>query len=54
MFKLTEYTICAKRFADDEFYHSWYLGTNLKAEENEIANLSVVFYNKLSNAFGNP
>lgn len=36
--KITEYTICAKRFEDDEFYHSWYLGTNLKADEKEIAN----------------
>lgn len=36
--QITEYTICAKRFEDDEFYHSWYLGTNLKADEKEIAN----------------
>lgn len=36
--KITEYTICAKRFEDDEFFHSWYLGTNLKADEKEIAN----------------
>ncbi|ADV49105.1 GH3 auxin-responsive promoter [Cellulophaga algicola DSM 14237] len=32
--KVPEYTLCAKRFEDD-FYHSWYLGTesNLAAEE---------------------
>ena len=36
--QITEYTICAKRFEDDEFYHSWYLGSNLKADEKEIAN----------------
>nr|WP_298994187.1 GH3 auxin-responsive promoter family protein [uncultured Polaribacter sp.] len=36
--QITEYTICAKRFEDDEFYHSWYLGTKLKADEKEIAN----------------
>jgi len=36
--QITEYTICAKRFEDDEFYHSWYLGYNLEADEKEIAN----------------
>src|SRR5690606_34649740 len=25
--KIPEYTICAKRCEDDEFYHCWYLGT---------------------------
>jgi hypothetical protein len=28
--KITEYTICAKRFEDGEFYHSWYLGSDVK------------------------
>ena len=27
--QITEYTICAKRFEDGEFYHSWYLGSDL-------------------------
>ena len=36
--QIKEYTICAKRFEDDEFYHSWYLGSNLEADEKEIAN----------------
>ena len=36
--QITEYTICAKRFEDDKFYHSWYLGYNLEADEKEIAN----------------
>ncbi|WP_405565565.1 GH3 auxin-responsive promoter family protein [Polaribacter sp. Asnod6-C07] len=36
--KISEYTICAKRFDDGEFYHSWYLGTELKADEKEVAN----------------
>lgn len=33
--KIPEYTICAKRGDDDEFYHNWYLGSedNLNAEE---------------------
>ena len=35
--KISEYTICAKRFDDGEFYHSWYLGTDLKANEKEVA-----------------
>ena len=34
---IPEYTICAKRFEDGEFYHSWYLGTDLKKDEKEIA-----------------
>lgn len=36
---IPEYTICAKRFEDGEFYHSWYLGSELKnANEAEISN----------------
>jgi len=27
---IPEYTICAQRGDDDEFYHSWYLGSDLK------------------------
>ncbi|MDN3493572.1 GH3 family domain-containing protein [Winogradskyella bathintestinalis] len=36
---IPEYTICAKRGEDDEFYHCWYLGSELKGVDNsEIAN----------------
>lgn len=36
--KITEYTLCAKRF-DDDFYHSWYLGISEQngATKNQIA-----------------
>ncbi len=33
--KIPEYTICAKKF-DDGFYHSWYLGTTDKIENERI------------------
>lgn len=36
--QITEYTICAKRFEDGEFYHSWYLGTELKEDNSKIVN----------------
>ena len=36
--KISEYTICAKRFEDGEFYHSWYLGSDISEDETEIAN----------------
>ncbi|MGJ8550324.1 GH3 family domain-containing protein [Winogradskyella wichelsiae] len=36
---IPEYTICAKRGDDDEFYHYWYLGSDLKgADEKQMAN----------------
>ena len=31
--KIPEYTICAKRCEDGEFYHCWYLGSNLTEPE---------------------
>ena len=31
--KISEYTICAKRFEDGEFYHSWYLGSEVSSDE---------------------
>ena len=34
--RITEYTICAKRFEDDEFYHSWYLGSEMIDENDKI------------------
>ncbi|TXD51276.1 MULTISPECIES: GH3 auxin-responsive promoter family protein [unclassified Polaribacter] len=30
---ITEYTICAKRFEDGEFYHFWYLGSEVQNSE---------------------
>ena len=35
--QITEYTICAKRHKDDEFYHTWYIGTDLKEDETLVA-----------------
>ncbi|WP_178988598.1 GH3 family domain-containing protein [Winogradskyella schleiferi] len=36
---IPEYTICAKRGEDGEFYHYWYLGSELEGVENsEVAN----------------
>lgn len=31
--KIPEYTICAKREADEEFYHCWYLGCDISSEK---------------------
>lgn len=37
--KISEYTLCAKRY-DDDFYHSWYLGSTISdANEKQIADL---------------
>ena len=33
--KIPEYTICAKRLDDGEFYHCWYIGTEIKDTKNE-------------------
>ncbi|KJD36223.1 GH3 auxin-responsive promoter [Tamlana sedimentorum] len=36
--QITEYTICAKRGEDDEFYHFWYIGAdNQNLNEDEVA-----------------
>jgi hypothetical protein len=35
--QITEYTICAKRGEDGEFYHFWYLGSDTIANEKELA-----------------
>lgn len=32
--KIPEYTLCAKRY-DDDFYHSWYLGSDIKNPNTE-------------------
>lgn len=35
---ISEYTICAKRGEDDEFYHYWYLGSsNTRLDASEVA-----------------
>lgn len=36
--KVPEYTLCAKRF-DDGFYHTWYLGSDSKLDEEKTANV---------------
>ncbi|MBJ7881236.1 GH3 family domain-containing protein [Gelidibacter salicanalis] len=36
--KIPEYTICAKRCEDGEFYHCWYIGTEDNLNEEAIAN----------------
>ncbi|MBR9914591.1 MAG: GH3 auxin-responsive promoter family protein [Algicola sp.] len=33
--KIPEYTICAKRADDDEFYHFWYLGSDAKSKDSD-------------------
>ena len=35
--KIPEYTICAKRCEDDEFYHCWYLGSEDEMDESAVA-----------------
>ncbi|MDX1472187.1 MAG: GH3 auxin-responsive promoter family protein, partial [Flavobacteriaceae bacterium] len=35
--QVPEYTICAKRCEDNEFYHCWYLGTEATADEKKVA-----------------
>ena len=35
--KITEYTICADRGEDGEFYHNWYLGSDVNNDTKEIA-----------------
>ncbi|MBA6154332.1 GH3 family domain-containing protein [Gelidibacter maritimus] len=34
--KIPEYTICAKRGDDDEFYHYWYIGSEDELNEQEV------------------
>lgn len=34
--KIPEYTICAKRCEDGEFYHCWYIGTEDEFDEHQI------------------
>ncbi|MDO1500632.1 GH3 auxin-responsive promoter family protein [Winogradskyella maritima] len=46
--KIPEYTICAKRGEDDEFYHFWYLGTDAENTDNKA--LSEALDTSLKNA----
>ncbi|TDU39603.1 GH3 auxin-responsive promoter [Gelidibacter sediminis] len=41
--KIPEYTICAKRCEDGEFYHCWYIGTEDDLNNEEIANSLDIF-----------
>lgn len=45
---IPEYTICAKRGDDDEFYHFWYLGSDLEGIDD--AELADALDNSLKNA----
>ncbi|GGG52755.1 GH3 family domain-containing protein [Bizionia arctica] len=36
--KIPEYTICAKRCEDDEFYHCWYIGNEDSLDPEAVAN----------------
>lgn len=35
--EISEYTVCAKREEDDEFYHCWYLGTENTIDNEKLA-----------------
>ncbi|OAD45641.1 GH3 family domain-containing protein [Polaribacter atrinae] len=48
---ITEYTICAKRFEDGEFYHSWYLGSDLKDDNDKIATALDDFLKEANNNY---
>ena len=43
--KIKEYTICAKRY-HDEFYHSWYFGTEDHVENEQLAKSIDAFLKK--------
>ncbi|WP_158838649.1 GH3 family domain-containing protein [Polaribacter sp. L3A8] len=49
--KITEYTICAKRFEDGEFYHSWYLGSEMMDDNNKIATTLDDFLKEANNNY---
>ena len=53
-FKTTipEYTICAKRLEDGEFYHCWYLGSEIEnTNEEKIANELDIFLKEANNNY---
>ncbi len=41
--KIPEYTICAKRCEDDEFYHCWYVGSDDDLDTEKVANELDIF-----------
>jgi hypothetical protein len=49
--KITEYTICAKRFEDGEFYHSWYLGSKMMDDNNKIVTTLDNFLKEANNNY---
>lgn len=49
--KIPEYTICAKRCEDDEFYHCWYIGTEDDLNEKVIAEQLDVFLKDANNNY---
>ncbi|SNR15344.1 GH3 family domain-containing protein [Tenacibaculum jejuense] len=49
--KIKEYTICAKRHTDEEFYHNWYLGTNTELDEEKVADHLDSFLKEANNNY---
>lgn len=50
--KIPEYTICAKRCEDGEFYHCWYLGTEGNLNDKEVASALDNFLKKANKNYG--
>lgn len=50
--KIPEYTICAKRCEDGEFYHCWYLGTEDKLNDKEVASTLDNFLKEANKNYG--
>ncbi len=50
--KIPEYTICAKRCEDGEFYHCWYLGTEDELNDKEVANTIDNFLKEANKNYG--
>ncbi|MCB0666774.1 MAG: GH3 auxin-responsive promoter family protein [Saprospiraceae bacterium] len=44
--EMNEYTICAKRYEDGEFYHFWYIGTDIAEREEDLADTLDQFLKK--------
>jgi hypothetical protein len=39
--QITEYTICAKRLEDNQFYHCWYIGSDMDYSDEVATELDV-------------
>lgn len=48
--EISEYTLCAKRF-DDDFYHSWYMGTSDELDEIKVAKALDEFLKNANNNY---